>query len=310
MKKCLKSGDEPEKIEKFTGLWHENEKCDDGKTQWKTHQEPRAHQILQRYMDDTGISEMGTASTPGRLIDKSELLDDEPGELAERCRRHAGALMFLARGSRPDILYTVGWLARYVTNWTRAQDKVLRQLVRHINGTAKYGLIGTIGDSCVEQNENLWVELYTDADLARCHETSRPASGGVLVLKGDQGTFLPIDWSPKRQTVAPRSTGGAELVAMNDALVKIGIGNHAILESIYVCTDSSAAKSSMEDGYGGIKYTKRTHMISIGWLKDLAGIGLIQLKKIEGGSSISDVMTKFLGRQMQKEAAGSLGMQL
>lgn len=312
---CFKFGDAPEKIEKFTGLWHESRKCGDGKTEWKTHQEPHAQQVLQKYMDDAGISELGLASTPGTQMGQSELAEDTPGEFSDACRKHVGSLMFLARGSRPDILYTVGWLARCVTNWTKTQDKMLRQLVKHINSTAGFGPVGTVGNSSAKQKENLWVELYADADLAGCHETSRSTSGGAMILKGDQGTSSPIDWFSKRQTVVSRSTGEAELVAINDALVNIGLGNHSILESIldtklpfHVFTDSSAAKSAVEDGYGRMKCTKRTHRISIGWVKDLVGSGLIELKKMDGASNVADAMTKFLGRSMQNEGVARLGI--
>ena len=67
------------------------------------------------------------------------------GMLANTRRRHVGGLLYLARGSRPDVLYAVVQLAKQVTCWTTQSDQQLHRLMQYIFGTQSKILIGEIG---------------------------------------------------------------------------------------------------------------------------------------------------------------------
>src|SRR5882762_9526223 len=46
-----------------------------------------------------------------------------------------GALMYLATSTRPDIAYTVGYLARFNSNPGIAHWQAVKQLLRYLKGT-------------------------------------------------------------------------------------------------------------------------------------------------------------------------------
>ena len=83
-----------------------------------------------------------------------------------------GGLLFLARSSRPDVSFAVGFLGRYSHDWSSAMDAKLHRLFQYIEGARNLVLSWTIvhGDTPV-------TSLYIDADHAGCSDTSRSTSG-------------------------------------------------------------------------------------------------------------------------------------
>ena len=54
------------------------------------------------------------------------------GELVSVCAQIVITCLYLASSGRPDVLWTVNVLARAVTTWTRACDKILTMLISYV----------------------------------------------------------------------------------------------------------------------------------------------------------------------------------
>ena len=70
-----------------------------------------------------------------------------------------GALMYLATTTRPDIAYTVGYLARFNSNPGLAHWQAVKHLLRYLNGTADYGIT-----YAPDPNSNELFSTFSDAD--------------------------------------------------------------------------------------------------------------------------------------------------
>lgn len=305
IQKCFKLGEEPEPANKFTGIWHGIEKLDENKTRITTNQVEYAREVVSRYKAELGRTTLKEADTPGsRHIEKddSDELDD-PGDFAGSCRKHIGGLLFLARGTRPDILYHVSWLGRFVTMWTKRHDKILHRLMCYLEHHGDMGIESTIDKRDFYYNGNLTLEIFTDADHGGCPETSRSTSGGYVMLVGKNGTRCPIDWCTKRQGAVARSTGEAETVAVSDVMTKIGITSIMAIQAIFgqevwsrTHIDNSAAISAIRDGYGKMRYMLKTQRISISWLRDLFANDDLSTEKVSTQENPADLLTKTLDK--------------
>ena len=155
----------------------------------------------------------------------------EQGAFAPVSRRPIGALLFLARCSRPDISYVCGVLAREVSKWTVQSDVRLRRVFGYLRKTASLGILlrvdfGYSGDQLV-------IALYTDADHGGDVETARSTSGWVLFLTSVDGKLrVLLEWGSKRQTAVARSTTEAELVSASTACTTAGLPALSLAEEL------------------------------------------------------------------------------
>ena len=69
------------------------------------------------------------------------------GELSEVASRIVLKALYVARLGRPDILWTVNYLARHVTKWTKACDRRLHRLISYMHHTAHHTQMCFVGDN-------------------------------------------------------------------------------------------------------------------------------------------------------------------
>ena len=111
------------------------------------------------------------------------------------CRKFVGALMYVARATRPDATYAVNKLARGVSCWSKASDAELAHVVGHLSATEGHGLCMNV--DVRDKKEDLWLELWVDADHAGGDD--RKSTGGwALLPRGGHGTKVALDWASKK----------------------------------------------------------------------------------------------------------------
>ena len=108
-------------------------------------------------------------STP--CIDDHHFKEEEMksvGELSQVCSQIVLKCLYLARIGRPDILWSVNKLARAITKWTKACERLAR-LISYIHHTSEYGHHCYMGSI---------LGLFQDSDFAGDLEDSKFTSGG------------------------------------------------------------------------------------------------------------------------------------
>jgi hypothetical protein len=188
---------------------------------WHYEMEGHAEQCVDRYLELTNKTKdtLTEVSTP--CMDDHQFRPEEmvtKGEVASVAARIVLKCLYVARVGRPDILWSVNYLARMVTKGTTACDKRLHKFISYIHHTTHWTQVCYVGDHPWE----CWLALFVDANFAGDLVDSKSTSGSYLCLVGPH-TFVPISWMCKKQGAVSHSSSEAEVIALDAATRLEGI---------------------------------------------------------------------------------------
>ncbi|POM79045.1 Hypothetical protein PHPALM_3350 [Phytophthora palmivora] len=115
-----------------------------------------------------------------------------------------GSLMYLVRGTRPDIGNAVWELSKYLSCYNKTHYRVAQRVLKYLKGASKYG---------IEYNGNstFKLELYIDASFANAYKERKSVTGYVSLLAG-----CCITWKSIKQDCVSLNTAESELVAASE----------------------------------------------------------------------------------------------
>lgn len=191
-------------------------------------------------IDKYGLNEAKPKTVP---LSSSIKLTTEDGEaLDKECYPFStlvGSMLYLSICTRPDIAYSVGALAKYMSKPTTVHWIAAKSVLRYLAGTTDYGITFGGGD--------INVRGYCDADYAGDVDTRRSTTGYVFMLNGGA-----ISWSSKRQPTVAASTTEAEYMAAANA-VKEALWLRKLLSELHL---PSSTISIYADNQSAIKLLK------------------------------------------------------
>ena len=146
---------------------------------WEQDMEGHAEKCVDRYCELAGVDKgklkrVATPCMDDHQFSEAEL--SEPGRLAPICARAVLKCLYLARIARPDLYWSVNYLARAVTKWTKACDRRMERLISYIHFTTDHKIYNYVGDP----PENCFLALFQDASFAGDLTDSKSTSGGLL----------------------------------------------------------------------------------------------------------------------------------
>ncbi|KAJ4976968.1 hypothetical protein NE237_002074 [Protea cynaroides] len=146
------------------------------------------------------ISDCESINTPVKIGIKFSKNKD--GEIVDPTRfiSLVGSLHYLTC-TRPDILYGVGLVSRYMEEPTTTLWKMTKKILRYIKGTLNFGLF-------YSSSNDLKLVGYSDSDWARDLDDRKSTTGFVFFM-GD----AVFTWTSKKQPIVTLSTCEAEYVA-------------------------------------------------------------------------------------------------
>ena len=132
-------------------------------------------------------------------------------------------------------------------------------------------LAGWIGDP----PEELYVEMFVDADFCGDDEGCYSTSGGWIQLSS-QNTQFPLAWLSKKQSTAARSTTEAETVALSSVLYEEGIPMLELWKQLLnrevhlrIREDNEATAKIVLAGYSKrLRHLRRTQKIHLASLSE------------------------------------------
>ena len=86
-----------------------------------------------------------------------------------------GSLMYLVTGTRPDLAYTISFLAQFSSCPTDEHIKAAKHVFRYVNGTRNLGLFYPYTTTNA-------IDVYVYADFAGCHDTRRSTSSYIVLF--------------------------------------------------------------------------------------------------------------------------------
>ena len=98
-------------------------------------------QLVCKYLDEINAYRLPRYDTPAVKMAATDASNmSESVQFALTCDSYVGAGLWIARNSRPEIFFAVGWLGRYTTKWTRRQDFAMHKLMGYLGGTRNFAL--------------------------------------------------------------------------------------------------------------------------------------------------------------------------
>ncbi|SCZ88409.1 BZ3501_MvSof-1269-A2-R1_Chr10-2g02534 [Microbotryum saponariae] len=261
-------------------------------------QEQYLKDILARF----GMSNAHPVATPM----KSDLhleIEINPAPFADRTRylQAIGSLMYASTGTRPDLAYAVGYLARFSQSPSEAAWGAVKHAFRYLAGTLSHGLRYSRGDPAP-------VIGYSDCNWGACVLSSKSTMGYAFLYAGGA-----ISWSSRLQSRVADSTCDAEYLALSHA------GKEAIfLRQLFgeLGLPSSAPTLVLGDNQGANALTKnpvfhaRTRHIRLRehFVRDMVALGDIAVQYINTADMTADIFTKALARDLFARHRGRLGI--
>lgn len=244
----------------------------------KVTQEGYVEDLIKRF----GVKGKPVSSPAGPEL----LMDDNSPSFSDR-RGYASllmSLMYLARFTRPDILFATTYLATKTSNPSEADYAKARRILKYIASTKGRGL--------VFRKSELVVRFYADAS----HHLHWDALGHTGIVATIGGTII-LARSVKQKLQA-RSSAEAELIAVEECCTYVVHMRYLCHElgipvdgPTMIGQDNQSAMIIAANGGGSFKRTK--HMVGkFGYLKERLDHGDAYLHYVSTKAMLADMFTK------------------
>lgn len=210
--------------------------------------------------------------------------------------------MYAATITRPDLAYSAGLLARFMSKWSVEHYKAAKHLLRYIKGTTDYALTFD-ANSCKKTLQGM-----VDSDWGGCLTSRRSTTGFVNILFGGL-----VAWKSRLQPTVALSTMEAELSAGCDA-TKQAAWLRQILQDLrvpvkgpirYLCDNQGAIAAAANPG----QHDKRKHMgMKAHYVTDEVKRGRVAFEYVPTEENAADLLTKPLDRYKTTKFARALGL--
>lgn len=222
----------------------------------------------------------------------------------ERPYRHLlGSLLWCAICSRPDICFAVGYLSRFMENYSEQHWQAGLKVLRYLQGTADLS-IRYSGAAAPPLAETL--QIYSDADFAACKITRRSVSGSIALLAGG-----PVLWASQQQRSVTLSSTEAEFFALTDCS-KNALWLRTLFEELRLKINPVVFcdnKSSLALVHNPLFHKRTKHcQIRFLYVRELAERKQVEYQFVSSGDNLSDTLTKPLAKAQFERLRSLIGL--
>ena len=264
-------------------------------------QEAFVNEILERF--DMNESKPAPTPLPQKIEELTKMSEESKKEYKniKRYQSIIGALLYLSNSTRPDITFSVNFLARKMSKPSEQDNLFAKRVLRYLNGTRKMKLrYDRKGEKVVG---------YSDASYAEDKEDRKSTGGYTFVGNGGA-----ISWKSRKQKSVTLSSCEAEYCALADAAKEA-----MWLKSLIQEVDKNAKKEPMiifEDNQSTIAFAKnpiqseRTKHIEVKYhyIREKVAEGKIEVKYMPTTDQVADIFTKSLCRVQHEKFTRALGL--
>jgi hypothetical protein len=219
-----------------------------------------------------------------------------------------GKLMFLTVATRPDLAFSVGTLARFLSEPTTTHWQAAKGVLRYLAHTKDKGI--TCRGSIVSTTHTLTPTLtgYCDADYAGDVDTRKSTTGYLFVLSNGA-----ISWNSKRQPTVAASTTEAEYMAAA-AAVKEALWLRKLCESLDI---PITTVKIMCDNQSAIKllrnpiFSVRSKHIDVAhhFARERVQSKEVEFSYVPTTEMVADVLTKVLSQSKHEACCVKMGLE-
>ena len=240
------------------------------------------------------VDRFGLGSARGQRTPMDPALDltqDSPPTY-EPYREAIGCLMYLMVGTRPDLAYCIGVLAKHVQTPTQLQWDAVKRVLRYVIHTMDLGLVYG-GTETLEATT-----VYVDADWAGDIETRKSMSGFAALMSGSL-----VAWCARPQEVVAMSSAESEYISLSNG-VKETLWLRRLLRGLHVVPNMDKPTTVFVDNQAAMDLAhnsgvnRRNKHIDVRYHLSRQAIqdGDVSLTYCPTEEMIADMFTKPLGR--------------
>ena len=247
-----------------------------------------------------GMQSCNGVATP--MNPKEKLQQDDGTEFANPryYRSLVGGLNYLTN-TRPDIMFSVSVLSRYLHTPTMQHLGAAKRVLRYVAETTDFGI-------WYSRDANFKLFGYSDSDWGGCKDDGTSTSGHLFSLGSGA-----ISWSSKKQEVVALSSGEAEYIVVTLAVCQ-AVWLRRLLSDLH--KEQQGSTLIFCDNKATIAMTKnpafhnRTKHIDIRYhfIRSLAARGEIVLKFCGTKEQVADVLTKSISNAQHAYLRKRLGV--
>jgi hypothetical protein len=245
--------------------------------------------MIANLVETFGMQGSKPVSTPiAEVVSSVEDTEQLTAEAASQFRTLAGALLWIARCTRPDIGFAVHKMTRRTHTPRLCDFKMGKRILRYLNGTSNYQLNITKK----AEGSKLQLEVYTDADWASESEDRKSVNASLVFMNG-----MLISWTCNKQALVALSTMESEFVSAARGIQEAMGCYHTLKElnqpihlPIQLKMDNQAAIICIMNEAGS---SKAKHIdIKHKFIKDLYQVKMLMPSYVPTMDMQADILTK------------------
>ena len=200
-----------------------------------------------------------------------------------------GSLRYLTC-TRPDILYAVGLVSRYMESPTTTHFKAAKRILRYLKGTIDFGLHYSVSN-------DYKLVGYSDSDWAGDVDDRKSTTGFVFFM-GDTA----FTWMSKKQPIITLSTCEAKFVAVTSCVCH-AIWLRNLLKELSITQEESTEirvdnKSAMALAKNPVFHDRSKHIDTrYYYIRECITRKDVRLEYVRSNDQIADIFTKPLKRE-------------
>ena len=200
-------------------------------------------------------------------------------------RALVGSLMYLMISTRPDLAYSVGYLARFMNNHNITHMQAARRVLKYIAGTVELGITYRHGDTS-------FLRGYSDSDWASDLNTRRSTTGYLFLAAGGA-----VSWSSRLQQTVALSSTEAEYMALSEAAREAMALRELAKDLHWTSADPILIKEDNQGAlamaYNPVHFAKTKHIhIRHHFIREKVSDHDISIEYIPTDSMLADALTK------------------
>ena len=245
-------------------------------------QERYTREILEKF-NMMNSKPVATPIETGTKLSKHEEGDDvDPSYF----KSLVGSLRYLTC-TRPDILFSVGLVSRFMESPTTTHLKVAKRILRYLRGTLDYGLF-------YSSSKEFKLEGYCDSDWAGDTNDRKSTSGYVFFIGNTAFT-----WSSKKQPIVTLSTCEAEYVGAASCVCH-AVWLRNLLKTVGILQDDPTVihvdnKSTIALAKNPVFHDRSKHIDTrFHFIRDCISRKEVQVEYVKTEDQIADIFTKLL----------------
>ncbi|KAK2973954.1 hypothetical protein RJ640_027583 [Escallonia rubra] len=211
-----------------------------------------------------------------------------------------GSLRYLTC-TRPDILFDVGLMSRYMEAPTTSHLKVAKKILRYIKGTLDYGIM-------YSSSQDFKLVGYCDSDWAGDKDDRKSTTEFVFFMGNSAFT-----WNSKKQPIVTMSTCEAEYVVATSCVCH-AIWLRSLLMELYQTQDGPTKilvdnKSALDLPKNLVFHERSNHIdTKYNFIRECVSKKEVELEYMKSQDQVADIFTKPLKINVFHKLWMSLGV--